>query len=201
MPTLSTILQNQGGPTPGTIHAFAGSSAPTGWLLCDGSLVSRVTFAALFDAIGVVFGAGDGSTTFAIPNTAGAFLRSSGTQSVSGKSFAGGSIGAKAGHTTAINGLTAATSCTPSATTNNTNLAHTHSLTDFYGQTVSEIGENLVNGVRGQNTTANQADTTGSALGNHTHTATYSVSHATTITSSDTETAPAALSLNFIIKT
>lgn len=57
-------------PTGGVIP-FAGLSAPLGWLLCDGSLVSRTTFATLFAAIGTAFGVGDGSTTFATPNLKG----------------------------------------------------------------------------------------------------------------------------------
>lgn len=201
MPSLSTILGNAGGAPAGTIHSFAGSSAPVGWLLCDGSAISRTTYAALFAAISTAFGAGDGSTTFNLPNTAGAFLRSAGTQSVSAKSFAGGSIGAKTGHTTAVNGLTASTSCTPVATVNTTSLAHTHSMNDFYGQTTTDLGAPSLSGMNAYNVTGNQADTTGSALSTHTHTATYGVSHVTTLTSTDTETAPAAISLNFIIKT
>lgn len=55
----------------GTVLDFAGSTAPTGWLLCYGQAVSRTTYAALFAAIGVVYGAGDGSTTFALPDLRG----------------------------------------------------------------------------------------------------------------------------------
>jgi microcystin-dependent protein len=59
----------------GTMFAFGGSSAPTGFLLCDGSTVSRTTYAALFAVIGTNFGNGDGSTTFTLPDTRGYFLR------------------------------------------------------------------------------------------------------------------------------
>lgn len=52
----------------GTIASFGGGSAPTGWLLCDGSAVSRTTYAALFAVIGTTFGTGDGSTTFNVPD-------------------------------------------------------------------------------------------------------------------------------------
>lgn len=51
----------------GTLLDFAGSSAPSGWHLCDGSAVSRTTYAALFSAIGTTYGVGDGSTTFNLP--------------------------------------------------------------------------------------------------------------------------------------
>jgi microcystin-dependent protein len=56
------------GPPVGVIHAFAGATAPTGWLLCDGAAVSRTTYATLFGLCGTTYGSGDGSTTFNIPN-------------------------------------------------------------------------------------------------------------------------------------
>lgn len=52
----------------GAILAFGGATAPAGWLLCQGQAISRTTYAALFAAIGTAFGAGDGSTTFNIPD-------------------------------------------------------------------------------------------------------------------------------------
>lgn len=61
-----------GGLAPaGVVLPFAGSTAPTGWLLCFGQAVSRTTFATLFAALGTTYGAGDGSTTFAIPDFRG----------------------------------------------------------------------------------------------------------------------------------
>ena len=55
----------------GMIVAYAGTAAPTGWLLCDGSAVSRVTYATLFGAIGTAYGVGDGSSTFNLPDLRG----------------------------------------------------------------------------------------------------------------------------------
>lgn len=52
----------------GLVSMFAGSTAPTGWLMCDGTAVSRSTYAGLFAAIGVTYGAGNGSTTFNLPD-------------------------------------------------------------------------------------------------------------------------------------
>lgn len=52
----------------GTILEFGGSTAPTGFLLCDGSAVSRTTYADLFTAIGTSYGPGDGVTTFNLPD-------------------------------------------------------------------------------------------------------------------------------------
>ena len=55
----------------GSISLFAGTTAPTGWLICDGSAVSRTTYANLFSVIGTTYGTGDGSTTLNIPNLKG----------------------------------------------------------------------------------------------------------------------------------
>ena len=52
----------------GSILAFGGEAAPSGWLLCQGQAISRTTYKELFAAIGTSFGAGDGSTTFNIPD-------------------------------------------------------------------------------------------------------------------------------------
>lgn len=55
----------------GEIASFAFSSPPAGWLNCNGTAVSRSTYAALFAAIGTAYGPGDGSTTFQLPNLCG----------------------------------------------------------------------------------------------------------------------------------
>lgn len=55
----------------GTVNLYAGAVAPTGWLMCDGSAVSRTTYSELFTAIGTLYGAGDGSATFNVPNLSG----------------------------------------------------------------------------------------------------------------------------------
>ena len=69
--TLATVQQNANRRLPaGTVIWFAGLTAkkPAGTLICDGSLVSRTQYADLFAAIGTKYGAGNGSTTFALPN-------------------------------------------------------------------------------------------------------------------------------------
>ena len=55
----------------GTILPFAGTTAPTSYMFCDGSAISRTTYADLFAKIGTSFGAGDGSTTFNLPDLSG----------------------------------------------------------------------------------------------------------------------------------
>lgn len=59
----------------GFVDYFAASVPPAGWLECNGAAISRTTYAALFLAIGTTFGAGDGSTTFNIPDCRGEFIR------------------------------------------------------------------------------------------------------------------------------
>jgi len=60
----------------GMVSYFARSTAPAGWLKCNGAAISRTTYARLFAAIGTTHGAGNGSTTFNVPDLRGEFLRS-----------------------------------------------------------------------------------------------------------------------------
>ena len=66
----------------GMIAPFGRTSAPTGWIVCDGSAVSRSTYASLFSAIGTTWGSGNGSTTFNVPDLRGAYIRGTGTAGV-----------------------------------------------------------------------------------------------------------------------
>jgi len=61
--------------TPGTVIFYAKSTPPAGFLKANGAAVSRTTYAALFATIGTIFGAGDGSTTFNLPDLRGEFIR------------------------------------------------------------------------------------------------------------------------------
>lgn len=67
-PDLSALIP------PGTIIHYAGRTVPSGWLICNGANVSRTDYAALFAAIGTIYGAGNGVTTFGLPNLGGRFL-------------------------------------------------------------------------------------------------------------------------------
>ena len=93
------VMFQEGCPviTPGMIIEYAGASAPDGWLLCDGSAVSRTTYAALFTAIGTAYGPGDGSTTFNLPNMGGRV--GVGVGSSGGSSFALAASGGEETHT------------------------------------------------------------------------------------------------------
>ena len=70
---IQTLAENIGTNVPPTasLLAYAGSTAPAGWLLCGGQAVSRTTYATLFGIIGTTYGAGDGSTTFNVPDLRG----------------------------------------------------------------------------------------------------------------------------------
>lgn len=63
----------------GTIFAFAGNDIPKGYLPCNGSAISRETYADLFEVIGTTYGSGDGSTTFNLPNLTDKFIQGSDT--------------------------------------------------------------------------------------------------------------------------
>lgn len=63
----------------GKVEWFAGSTTPTGYLICDGSAVSRTTYAKLYAVIGTTYGTGDGSTTFNLPNLIDKFVQGSKT--------------------------------------------------------------------------------------------------------------------------
>lgn len=76
-------------PTGGVME-YTNVTPPTGFLLCDGSLVSRATFAALFAICGISYGSGDGVTTFALPDFRGRFpmgVATAGTGNTLGATF------------------------------------------------------------------------------------------------------------------
>lgn len=100
-----------GGAPAGVVLPYAGSAAPTGWLLCYGQAVNRTTYAALFAAIGTNYGTGDGSTTFNLPDMRG--------RVAGGKDDMGGS---------AANRLTTAGSGVNGATLGAAGGAETHTL-------------------------------------------------------------------------
>lgn len=81
----------------GAITMFGSSTAPTGWILCDGSSLLRTgTYAALFAVIGTTFGNVDG-THFNAPNFSGIFPRGNGSQTISGISYNGSTVGTAQG--------------------------------------------------------------------------------------------------------
>lgn len=140
----------QSGIQAGTVAHFAAESAPAGWLGCNGASVSRSAYAGLFLAIGTTYGAGDGATTFNVPDLRGEFIR--GLDSGRGVDV-GRLIGSKQGgsnspHVHGAGTLTAAS-----------NGAHVHTLS---GMSLSAGDGFAATGNGGQGTT--------NSAGAHTHT-------------------------------
>lgn len=69
------ILGGGASTRAGTVQAWPSNTIPSGWLKCNGAAVSRTLYAALFNEIGTTYGAGDGSTTFNVPDLRGEFVR------------------------------------------------------------------------------------------------------------------------------
>jgi microcystin-dependent protein len=116
---------SQGGLPPGTVLSFAGPTLPSGFLLCDGSAVSRTTYSALFSALGTAYGVGNGSTTFNIPDLRG--------RGIAGKDDMGGVAASRI--TSAGSGINggglAATGGTETVTlTSSTIPSHSHTIND-----------------------------------------------------------------------
>lgn len=235
----------------GTILTFGGSVAPDGWLLCNGSAISRTTYARLFAVLSTTYGTGDGSTTFTLPDMRGVYPRGAGTNGtanyggVIGHTPDGGSLANKGGQKTAKNGLTA-TSSTPTVS-GTTNIAHSHGSSSVTGTTDGSGSHYHRIWTNGPTTDRLNWDTTSPSLNiggwgltagggantgdynmfahpdsdgfnsNHSHGSSYtasgqslgtsnislsgSVSTPTiTVNAGDTETTPAFLTVNYIIK-
>jgi len=133
----------------GMIMPFAGTSAPTSWLACNGAAISRSTYATLYNAIGTTWGVGDGSTTFNVPDLRGTFLRGTGTNGTYGTAV-GQAVGTYAadtylnhshgisdpGHSHTV-GAFASPGLSPGGTTYNTGSGTTNSGTSTTGISVN----------------------------------------------------------------
>jgi len=164
---------------PGAVMPFANTlSSPSGWLLCDGSTYSRTTYANLFGAIGTTYGVGDGSTTFAVPDLRGYFVRGSGTNA---DGTASGTLGVKTADSTKLPTASfTGTTSDPGNHTHNSQAADTATGTGpYHGELTSATP------------TLNIATT---AAGAHTHTVTINGG-------GDSETRPKNIALPYYIKT
>lgn len=141
----------------GLIFPYAASAAPSGYLVCDGSAVSRTTYATLFTLIGVTYGSGDGGTTFNIPDLRGRVI---------------------AGHDIAVGGsladrLTGLTGGVDSDTIGNTGGDEKHTLTiaeiPAHTHTTPRGGADMLRGDSASEAASNAAGTTGSAGGGGAH--------------------------------
>lgn|SRR5574340_279779 len=112
---------------PGTIVMTGRSSAPSGWLVCNGDAVNRTLYAKLFAAIGETFGVGDGTTTFNLPDMRGRVAAGVGTGTGGGASGTGAVSGGAALAAVALAGWFGTNDVT---LTSAQIPAHTHPITD-----------------------------------------------------------------------
>lgn len=165
---------------PGIVTPYAGASAPSGWLLCNGQAVSRTTYASLFAIISTTYGTGDGSTTFNVPDLRGEFVRGlDGGRGVDSGRVLGSSQGA------------AFAEHTHTATTDVTDAGHTHSIVTQTGPWASGGGS----------LEAISFSAFGSANSHNTDSATTDITVDVTLSNEGgTETRPRNVALNYIIK-
>jgi microcystin-dependent protein len=167
------------GSPAGIIATFAGTSAPSGWLACNGAIVSQTTYATLFAAIGATWNTGgEGAGNFRLPDLRGMFLRGTGTNATGSSS---GAIGPSVG------GYDADTYLNHNHAATSTDAGHTHSFTETNGSGAAAAG------IGGQGVN-NFSGTTGS--GNASITTTVNTS-----TTGGTETKPKNYGVLYIIKT
>ncbi len=161
------------GVVVGTVVDYAGASAPSGWQLCYGQAVSRTTYSALFAIIGTTYGAGDGVTTFNLPDCRGRMTAgqdnmggsAAGRITVAGGNFDGTVLGGAGGQQNEVLTVGQLPAHTHSGTTGTESATHTH-------------------GVPVINTTANTAGTgfCATSLGNIGTSTTESATHTHSIT-------------------
>lgn len=192
---LATAVQNALTPT-GAVIAYAGGTAPSGFLHCDGSAVSRTTYADLFAAIGTAHGTGDGTTTFNLPDYRGRFLRgwSDGqTRDPDRASRTAMATGGATGDNIGSVQTDATARPNTNFTTGTESAGHTHATTlDIGGNlTNGNIGTRVSTGIAfGQNST--MSPSSGGVSANHTHTVTGG---------GDNETRPENAYVMYCIKT
>ncbi len=154
----------------GTMLDFAGSTVPFGYIACDGSTVSRVTYARLFEIIGTSFGAGDGSTTFKLPDFRGRVAVGSGQ----GSSLTNRTLAQTGGaETHALSEAELASHTHIQNSHNHSQNAHSHNVygSNATGATAVNIGQSSSTGLMGTSTA------TGGSLGYFTNTGTAAGVH------------------------
>ena len=181
--------QTSPSPPTGAIVAYAAATAPIGWLLCDGTAVSRTTYATLFALISTTYGVGDGSTTFNVPN-----LKSRFPIGLDAADAAMDALGETGGAKTVT--LTGAESGVPVHAHANTLAAdastHDHDFGNASNTTTTGGGNRLTN------VTGTAETETG---GSHTHTLTGGVTDNTAAAAASAHNnLPPYLTLNFVIK-
>ena len=174
---------------PGAIVMYAATSAPTGYLLCEGSNVSRTTYSDLFAAIGTNYGVGDGSSTFGLPNLEGRFP-----------------IGYDAS-TYLLNGTGGATADTPTLSGTNAGTALTEANLPAHAHDTWGSGWPTGSWTGGTGTTQSSVTQASGTLATATTLRTLTTgsgtthTHTWTGTSTAVDTVPPYLVVNYIIKT
>lgn len=205
----------------GTVFPFAGTTAPNGWLLCNGSAISRTVYSQLFAVLGSANGSGDGSTTFNIPDYRGRFLRG-----VTGASAndpdnslriamasggnTGNAVGSVQGIATSISSGTQGNTKATQGVSNNAftvpstsiNLNHGHALSmnpiPLWGNGGLQLGTVAVGDNNNQSTSYTPTGSASSATLNANHG--HSVLSGGITFSGDQETRPINAYVNYIIK-
>jgi microcystin-dependent protein len=211
---VDSFLSYATGMPVGAILTYAGGVAPPGFLLCDGSAVSRTTYAALFAAVGTIYGSGDNATTFNVPDLRNQFIRG---QDSASRALGSTQAGSFAAHTHPVSdpGHTHGAS-QASHWHNVTTGGHSHSINDS-GHTHSQIVSatpgsgfaygtgNVANGTTGASGTGISINGVGS-LGGNTDAQQPAVTVASATTgetigsTGGTETVPQNIALAYYIK-
>ena len=197
----------------GSIQMFAGSTAPSGWLVCDGSVVSRSAYSDLFKVIGTTYGAGNSNSTFTLPDMRGRLPMGAGT----GASLTARTLGTALGAETATLATTNLPSHTHTTSVSIENATHTHTglstdqsvpHTHSYGIPIGTTGSayGIIDTLTGS---SSGTPLTGGQSADHYHGTTFgnaSATHSHNITNDPTGSGTAfgillpAIAVNFIIK-
>ena len=182
----------------GMLMPYAGTSAPTGWLLAYGQAVSRTTYADLFSALGTTYGSGDGSTTFNLPDLRGRAI--AGQDDMGGSSAnrltnqSGGLNGDTLGATGGSETHTLTTAQMPS---------HTHSVSSLTIYGVSATGSNGASaaGLSYLSDTGKDSVNTHATTGGNSGSPAHTASLANTGSGNAHNNVQPTIILNYIIKT
>jgi len=198
----------------GSIQMFAGSVAPNGWLICNGSTVSRSDYSNLFKVIGTIYGVGNSNTTFTLPDMRGRCPIGVGTGASLTARTLGSNVGAETAtlaqvnlpsHTHTASVGTQSANHTHTGTSGGHSSNHTHSYGTPIGTTGAQVG--IIDSLTASSSGTPQ--TGGNSVG-HTHATTFgtgSATHTHSVTNSNTGSGtafgimPPSIVVNFIIKT
>ena len=173
------------------VVSFTISTVPNGWLECDGSAISRVTYKNLYDVLGVTFGNGDTTTTFNLPDLRGCFLRGqdngasvdpdAASRTDRGDGTGGDNVGSKQAN---------ATKRPNSSFTSNSTGSHTHNM--YHCWSTGSYSSNSIKAVHPSNSGQYRWDNwANSSAGSHSHSITGG---------GDSETRPVNVYVRYYIK-